>query len=395
MNDIFLSYKSEDKLKAQIIAGALKQKGYSVWWDRVIPPGRTFDEVIEENLNSSKCVVVLWSGKSIKSKWVITEAGEGDSRGILIPVLIEEVKPPLAFRRIEAAKLIDWDGSLSDDEFELLLGSLERILGASTGVQASEIEQPDEDKPLSKKKEKSRTSPEKEDKTFTNSLGMKFALIPGGGFGMGSPPDEDGRWNSESPVHTVNITKPFYLGIYPVTQKEWQSVMGKNPSYFKGDRLPVEQVSWKDVQEFIKKLNEKEGVDTYRLPSEAEWEYAARAGTTTRYSFGDNDSNLGDYAWYNKNSGGKTHPEGEEKPNPWGLSDMHGNIWEWVQDKWHNNYNGAPLDGSAWESGESSFRVCRGGSWLDKAGDCRSASRHYHDADDRNNDHGFRLLRIL
>lgn len=147
MSDIFLSYKSEDKAKAQIIAEALEQKGYSVWWDKVIPPGRTFDDVIEENLDASKCVVVLWSEKSVKSKWVITEAGEGDSRGILIPVLINEVKPPLAFRRIEAAKLIDWDGSLSDEEFELLLGSIEGMLDVPTGIHESEIQDPDEDKP--------------------------------------------------------------------------------------------------------------------------------------------------------------------------------------------------------------------------------------------------------
>lgn len=129
MSDIFLSYKSEDKKKAQKIAKALEQKGYSVWWDRVIPPGRTFDDVIEENLDASKCVVVLWSGKSVKSKWVITEAGEGDSRGILIPVFIEKVKPPLAFRRIEAAELIEWDGKLPNHEFNLLLESVSTILG--------------------------------------------------------------------------------------------------------------------------------------------------------------------------------------------------------------------------------------------------------------------------
>lgn len=128
MSDIFLSYKSEDKAKAQTIAKALEQKGYSVWWDRIIPIGRTFDEIIEKELDASKCVVVLWSEKSVKSKWVITEAGEGDSRGILVPILIEEVKPPLAFRRIEAAKLMDWDGTSDHEEFDLLLDSIAGIL---------------------------------------------------------------------------------------------------------------------------------------------------------------------------------------------------------------------------------------------------------------------------
>jgi tetratricopeptide (TPR) repeat protein len=129
MSDIFLSYKSEDKAKAKIFAEALERHGYSVWWDRIIPPGRTFDEIIEKELDASKCVVVLWSGKSVQSKWVITEAGEGDNRGILIPVLIEEVKPPLAFRRIEAARLIDWQGTLTNPEFDLLLKAIGEKLG--------------------------------------------------------------------------------------------------------------------------------------------------------------------------------------------------------------------------------------------------------------------------
>ena len=122
--------------------------------------------------------------------------------------------------------------------------------------------------------------------------------------------------------------------------------MGDNPSHVKGDDLPVERVSWDDVQEFIRKLNKKEGTDKYRLPSEAEWEYACRAGATTRYSFGDSESKLGDYAWYHENSGDKTHPVGKKKPNPYGLYDMHGNVWERVQDERHS-YDGAPNDGSA------------------------------------------------
>ena len=150
-------------------------------------------------------------------------------------------------------------------------------------------------------------------KDYENSIGIKFVLIQPGKFMMGSEEDE-----TEKPVHKVTISKPFYLGVYPVTQKEWKAIMGNNPSYFKGDNLPVETVSWNDVQEFIKKLNEKEGANKYRLPSEGEWEYAARAGTTTRYSFGDEESKLGDYAWYDSNSGSKTHEVGQKNPNPGG-----------------------------------------------------------------------------
>lgn len=135
-------------------------------------------------------------------------------------------------------------------------------------------------------------------KDYKNSIGIKFVLIQPGEFMMGSEENE-----REKPVHKVTISKPFYLGIYPVTQNEWKAIMGNNPSSSKGDNRPVEMVSWNDVQDFIKKLNEKEGWNKYRLPSEAEWEYALRAGTKTRYSFGDDESNLGDYAWIYSNSG--------------------------------------------------------------------------------------------
>lgn len=224
---------------------------------------------------------------------------------------------------------------------------------------------------------------------------MEFVLIPVGEFKMGSPDDEVGRYDNEGPVQNETIKNPFKLGKYPVTQKQWIAVMGSNPSSFKGDDLPVEYVSWDDVQEFITKLNEMEGTDKYRLPSEAEWEYACRAGTNTRYSFGDDESKLGDYAWYSDNSGSKTHPVGQKNPNSWGLYDMYGNIWEWVQDRWHDNYKGAPSDGSAWEDGSGSDRVVRGGSWNNFARICRSAYRYWFVPGYRINFVGFRLLRKL
>jgi formylglycine-generating enzyme required for sulfatase activity len=229
---------------------------------------------------------------------------------------------------------------------------------------------------------------------ITNSIGMEFVLIPAGEFEMGSPSDEEGRLDTEEPVHHVNIEKAFYMCKYEVTQKQWREIMADNPSHFKGDDLPVEMVSWDDVQEFIKKLNEKEGTDKYRLPSEAEWEYACRAGTSTRYSLGDDESKLGDYAWYYANSGDNTHPVGQKKSNSWGLYDMHGNVWEWVQDSGHEDYNGAPTDGSAWESEYyGALRVFRGGCWYDFAGDCRSAIRLHLVPRLRGYHLGFRILK--
>jgi formylglycine-generating enzyme required for sulfatase activity/predicted MPP superfamily phosphohydrolase len=200
--------------------------------------------------------------------------------------------------------------------------------------------------------------------TFTNTIGMEFVLIPAGEFDMGSSSDEEGRSSNEGPLHHVKIENVFYMGKYEVTQQQWRAIMGDNPSSFTGDdNLPVERVSWDDVQEFIRKLNEKEGTDKYRLPSETEWEYACRAGTSTRYSFGDSESELGYYAWYKDNSDYETHPVGQKKANQWGLYDMHGNVLEWVQDCWHDNYSGAPTDGRAWVVScvyEGAYRVFRG-----------------------------------
>ncbi|MEY4168313.1 MAG: hypothetical protein RIR52_2137, partial [Acidobacteriota bacterium] len=196
---------------------------------------------------------------------------------------------------------------------------------------------------------------------------IRFEMVdlPGGEFLMGGT-----RFDDEKPAHRVRVA-PFSIGKYQVTQAEWRAVMGKNPSQFKGDRNPVEKVSWEDVEEFLKRIG-----NGFRLPTEAEWEYAARAGTTTQYSFGDVGSQLGEYAWFYENSGLTTHPVGEKKPNPFGLYDMHGNVWEWCADHYHENYKGAPEDGSAWlKSDMAAIRVFRGGGWIGHAVDCRSADR--------------------
>ncbi|WP_319506838.1 formylglycine-generating enzyme family protein [uncultured Methanolobus sp.] len=226
---------------------------------------------------------------------------------------------------------------------------------------------------------------------FANTIGVEFQLIEAGSFDMGTS-----KYVYSQPIHEVRLDDPFYIGKYEVTQEQWESVMGSNPSSSKGDDHPVESVSWNDVQEFIDKLNELEGTTKYRLPTEAEWEYAARAGSTTLYSFGEIDEDEGpfleDYAWYQENSYERIHNVGEKLPNEWGLYDVHGNVWEYVQDSWVDNYGGASEDGSAVEKGSGSLRVARGGSYSSKENALYTAYRKKQDPRDGDSSTGFRLV---
>ena len=230
--------------------------------------------------------------------------------------------------------------------------------------------------------------------TLPGGVSLEMVRIEPGTFQMGSSQGYSG----ERPVHEVTIRQGFYLGKYEVTQAQWEAVMGSNPSRFSGcGDCPVERVSWEDAQAFIRKLNEMEGENRYRLPSEAEWEYAARAGTTTKYSWGDEiGSNLANCdgcgsQWDNK----ETAPVGSFPANAWGLHDMHGNVWEWVQDCWNGNYEGAPADGSAWERGDCSSRVLRGGSWVSFPRNLRAAYRSRNTSGRRYYLNGFRIARTV
>jgi len=208
---------------------------------------------------------------------------------------------------------------------------------------------------------------------------MEFVLIPAGEFQMGSPNDEKDRGDNEGPLHRVRITQPFYLAKYQTTQAQYQALTAKDSSHFKGAKNPVECVSWHDVVAFGGTLSQSAGVEI-RLPTEAEWEYACRAGTRTRFSYGDDPdhSQVGEYAWYSGNSRRKTHPVGQKKPNPWGLYDMHGNVWEWCSDWYETGYYGkSPADDPRGPTSGSS-RVCRGGSWPHNAKFTRSAFRYYY-----------------
>jgi len=616
MADIFISYSSEDRQRVITVVKALEVHGWPVWWDRIIPPGKTFSRVIEEALGAARCLIVLWTGTSVKSDWVSNEAAEGARRRILIPALLDEVEIPFEFKRIQAANLVDWSGESDHAGFQQLIIAITGLLGppeakvpvpespdteppepiptetpadgvklphpgqsepkpeiskpprknsaarisgmialavmiaagaivlfktelfqsqripfedsaprpelesavplvkpgpsdttrptsreprpeapgseeeASTprvkpepdmptkpSVEEAKPEAPAEDigpathparpepqktiqpvvrepktevpapdskapvpqaKPEPQKSTRSTVKEPKPEapapyskppapqvkpeeptaaakpreastrKTITNSIGMELVLIPApaGPFTMGSRLATDELiqrfggtavlYKGEKPFHPVKIERPFYLLTTPVTQGQWRRVMGDNPSSFKdcGEDCPVEMVSWEDAQRFIARLNQIEGAAVYRLPSEAEWEYAGRAGSDPEFFFGNDAGRLGEFAWYSENSNNKTHPVGRKKSNAWGLYDMLGNIWEWVEDDWHATYDGAPEDGSAWiDKKRGSSRVVRGGGWGVIARYCRSTARYYENPAARNGHVGFRLVR--
>ncbi|MDR1166000.1 MAG: formylglycine-generating enzyme family protein [Deltaproteobacteria bacterium] len=222
-----------------------------------------------------------------------------------------------------------------------------------------------------------------------NSIGMEFVLIPAGSFLMGAV--DEGEKLDQFPRHKVTITKPFYLGKYPVTQYEWESVMDNNPSARAGSDLPVEMVSWANAREFIAKLNRKENTKRYRLPSEAEWEYSARAGATTAYFFGDDKGDLERYSWNSDNSGGHTHPVGEKEPNPWGLYDIFGNVWEWTNDWYGGDYYANSPSSDPPGPSDGTARVNRGCSFH-YVNICLTSYRGVDSgADYLDNDIGFRL----
>ena len=403
MADIFISYKREDREWAEALSKALEAMGWSTWWDTRLHAGESFNAKIQDELDDARCVIVLWSKLSVKSRWVIDEANEGLERDILLPLMLDARKPPLGFRGIHATEIKGWDKKTTTGPFEQVVRDLTRLLGNPPAAAAREV------KPSVRSEAKQRStgarnagearqaSPPKEKppRSFTNNLGMDFIGIEAGSFMMGSNKGEP----REQPVHRVEITRPFYLGVTPITQGQWEQVMGDNPSAFKqGANHPVENVSWRRVQEFVEALNRREQRSHYRLPTEAEWEYACRAGTTTEYSFGDDEEQLGEYAWYSDWPGGSTHPVGQKKPNIWGLYDMHGNVWEWVQDWYAEDYykqfqSKTAIDPRGPKQG--TYRVIRGGSWNNYATYLRSAYRDDRPPGNAYDYVGFRLLRTI
>jgi formylglycine-generating enzyme required for sulfatase activity len=262
--------------------------------------------------------------------------------------------------------------------------------------------------PLSSDRARPSSDPVEPRKGFAESIGIKLKLIPAGQFQMGSSDEEKYAFEDERPKHRVRITRPFYLAAHEVTQGQYRAVMGENPSRFTGsDDLPVEQVSWNDAIAFCNKLSEREGMkpyyrssagepsggDGFRLPTEAEWEYACRAGSSTRYSFGDDMALMDEYAWVNGNAGNKPHPVGQKRPNGFGLYDMHGNVWEWCWDRYEPDYYRRSPDNDPSGPSGASERVNRGRSYFEDPGNARSALRNKSKPDNRHSMAGFRVAR--
>jgi len=365
MSDIFLSYASEDQEQVRILAEALTQEGWSVSWHRHTPGEKTWQEVLEAELAAARGQVVLWSAKSIKRKWVIEEVEEGIRQRVpVFQALIDRVSPPLQFRSRQSVNLSTWDGGTGSLAFQNLVRHIRKIIGQPAPHEPPKPkpaqEAPEHETPVTRK--------------MVNGVGMRFVPIPAGTFLMGRRETEAGDVD-ELPQHQVTLSQPFYLQTTPVTQGQWVEVMGENPAFFNegGVDCPVENVSWEEAQEFISRLNELERTDEYRLPTEAEWEYACRAGGQERFCFGDQEADLKNYAWYEANSGESTHPVARLRPNAWGLYDLHGNVLEWCQD-WFGAYPPGPVtDPQGPETGE--HRVLRGGSWNSPAEDVRCAYR--------------------
>jgi formylglycine-generating enzyme required for sulfatase activity len=403
---IFLCHAREDKAQVREVYHRLKAiDGFEPWLDEEdLLPGQDWDYEIKRALKASDFILIFLSRNSVAKRGYVQremklalDALQEVPEGAIhtIPVRIDDCEVPESFRRYHWADLFALNG------FDHIVRAIRAEIAKQPGPTLPPSPQPS---PRSRRQKRrlvlvggvllcglitmlylvllGRT------RGLTNSLGMQFALIPAGKFQMGSTSgDED-----EHPVHTVLISTPFYLGIHEVTQGQWEAVMGNNPSQFRGDaNRPVEKVTWEEVQQFIDKLNTREGGTHYRLPTEAEWEYAARAGSTTAYSFGEDPYQLGKHAWYSENAGAQTHPVGTLQPNAWGMYDMHGNVSEWVQD-WFSLYSAEPVrDPQGPASG--SIRVYRGGSWSHDARSCRSAYRFAYEPDYSFDYSGFRLLR--
>ena len=402
--DVFLAHNSVDKPLVREIGARLRERGLNPWLDEEqIAPGELFQEAIQKVIPNIKSAAII-IGASGLGQWQIIElhtlTSQFVEQGIkVIPVLLPGVTGlPEKLLFLRQFNWVSFKDIKDDDAFYRfewgITGKKPQLTNFSQSSPASQS--PSLSIPQ---------SPQSFTETLPGNIKLEMVKIPAGSFLMGTEEAEVIRlckeyrtddYKYEMPQHRVNLQE-FYLGKYPITQEQYQAIMGNNPSRFKDNpKNPVENVRWNDAQAFCQKLSEETG-KKYRLPSESDWEYACRAGTQTHYYFGDNAEQLREYAWYRDNSGSTTHLVGQKKPNNWGLYDMHGTVWEWCEDRWYENYGDSPKDGGSWNENysQSSAKVLRGGSWSGYARDCRSANRGWNYADFRGFGIGFRVALFL
>ena len=441
MAEVFLSYSRVDRPTAQIIAEALEAEGFSVWWDKILRAGQTYDEVTETMLRESHVVVVLWSQTSVKSTWVRAEATQGQRNCVLVPAMIEDAERPIMFELTQTADLIEWRGDRSDERWKTFVEDLKRALEKPkpSGAVATEpaqkpatpVTQPPaatvkpKPAPVSAAPESSAPPKKKSSSSLPLLIGALAVVGAGGWFGfqamqggeevepdvpqiverpscevcpemirldrgsflMGSPDSEANRTGNEGPQREVTLPA-FSISKTEVTWDQWQKCVeaeGCGAAQGRGEgSYPVSGVSWDDASSYASWLSETSG-QSFRLPSEAEWEYAARAGTGTAYWWGASYSGPGVVTGAARDTSGL--PE-----NAFGVAGMLGNVREWVADCYVNNYANTPSDGRAATSGDCNRPVVRGGSFKTGAAEHRAASRARFRKSTKDSGLGFRVV---
>lgn len=338
MCDIFLSYANDDRSRVEMLANALSARGWSVWWDRTMPAGKGWRREIAKRLAEAKCVVVVWTANSIHSDWVSDEAEEGKEREILVPVVLDDVKPPLGFRGVQVVHLSGWSGEAHHPQLERLLHGIEAVVPKAMAAAAGAAQSRTVPLPPALSAGATRVNPKD---------GQTYLWIPPGAFTMGASPDDPEAFDDERPARRVTLTRGFWIGETPVTAGAYARYLGVQPQ--RDPDLPQANVTWNDARAYSEWIG-------LALPTEAQWEYAARAGITEP-RYGELDS----IAWHAGNSGRNLQPVRGKQPNPWGLHDMLGNVWEWTAD-WSGPYGRDPInDPEGPASGDS--KIVRGGSW--------------------------------
>ena len=375
----FRKSADQDDALAQNALGEMYQAGQGTSWD-CAEARKWYTLAANQGLASAQrnLGIIYWKGLSVQTnqelgmEWLRKAAEQGDTKA---QKFIRASDKELDFQDHFAQAKSVVDGLPSGSEKLSAAQKADLQIGLKD-IQVALAYKPTDPAALAiRDKIDSYLNPAKElTLDLGNNVTMKLSLIPSGKFNMGSPVREKGRGVNEGPQHEVSISKAYYMGIYVVTQEQYEQVMGKNPSYFVGAQRPVEMVSWHNAVEFCNRVSQKTGKRVC-LPTEAQWEYACRAGTQTRFSYGDDDDRLGEYAWYARNGGETTHAVGQKKPNGWGLYDMHGNAWEWCADWFTDSYANSNTDPQGPVSG--THRVLRGGSIgaLGVPQNCRCATR--------------------